>query len=277
MLAALTVDLLTKKIFFTFSNDIHLGLLTFTKVRNYGFLFGSFSEQKNLIRVVFFSTLSGYATALYFVLLYFFKNKRIYGLKIGLTVFLVGILGNSIDKTIYGYVRDFINLDLPFLSRYAFNIADVLLIWGTIQNIICIFFYSDDLFKENSKRRTFLINKSYQLTMAFIYVVGLLMLCLTLSLFSFSFLKSYVDPHSSVADHVYFYFFFGIFMISSIYCIIAFLLSIMITHRSAGPLIALRRFVEQLKNNPNAKLKLREEDFHKDLEELSREVQKLIK
>lgn len=66
-------------------------------------------------------------------------------------------------------------------------------------------------------------------------------------------------------------------MICSIYCVISFLFSIILTHRSVGPMIAFSRFVDQLKDNPNAKLKLREEDFHKELEELSRKLQDIIR
>ena len=190
---------------------------------------------------------------------------------------MIGILGNVIDKTIYGYVRDFINIDLWIFKKYVFNIADIFLTWGTIQNIICIFFYADEIFNENTKRKGFLINKHYQFTFATANTAGLLMLGLTLSLFSYSFLRSYIDPHTEVPTQVYFYFFFGIFMICSIYCVIAFLFSIILTHRSVGPMIAFHRFVDQLKENPNAKLKLREEDFHKELEELSSKLQDLIR
>ncbi len=277
LLIGLFIDLISKNIFFSLTSDIDLGIIHFTQHKNFGFIFGAFSNLKNLVRVVFFSTLGGYSVALYVVLLFFFRSKNIFGLKLGLTIFLAGILGNVIDKTIYGYVRDFINIDIWYFRKYVFNFADIFLTWGTIQNIICIFFYSDDLFKENTKRKGFLINRSYQLTFATANTAGLLMLGLTLSLFSYSFLRSYIDPHTSVPSEVYFYFFFGIFMICSIYCVIAFLFSIILTHRSVGPMIAFSRFVDQLKDNPNAKLKLREEDFHKELEDLSRKLQEIIK
>lgn len=134
----------------------------------------------------------------------------------------MGILGNVIDKTIYGYVRDFINIDIWYFRKYVFNIADILLTWGTIQNIICIFFYADEIFKENTKRKGFLINRQYQLTFAIVVCWASDAGEGTLSLFSYSFLRSYIDPHTSVPTEVYFYFFFGIFMICSIYCVIAF-------------------------------------------------------
>ncbi len=277
LLLGIFIDLLTKNIFFSLSSPVDLGLIHLVQHKNFGFIFGAFSDLKNLVRVVFFSTLGGYSVALYVVLIFFFRNKKIFGLKLGLTIFLIGILGNVIDKTIYGYVRDFINIDLWIFKKYVFNIADIFLTWGTIQNIICIFFYADEIFNENTKRKGFLINKHYQFTFATANTAGLLMLGLTLSLFSYSFLRSYIDPHTEVPTQVYFYFFFGIFMICSIYCVIAFLFSIILTHRSVGPMIAFHRFVDQLKENPNAKLKLREEDFHKELEELSSKLQDLIR
>lgn len=117
LLIGLVVDQLTKNIFFSFSGDLDFGVVHFTQHKNFGFIFGAFSNLKNLVRVVFFSTLGGYSVALYIVLLFFFRNKSIFGLKLGLTIFLVGILGNVIDKTIYGYVRDFISVDIWFFKN----------------------------------------------------------------------------------------------------------------------------------------------------------------
>ena len=102
------------------------------------------------------------------------------------------------------------------------------------------------------------------------------MLGITLSLFSYSFLRSYIDPNNTVVSEIYFYFFFGIVVICSIYAAIAFLFSIIVTHRSVGPLIAFSRFVDELKDDPNAKLKLRQEDFHKELEDISKKLRDLV-
>lgn len=264
-------DLITKKVGFSLKEPIRLGLINFTPAKNFGLVFGTFTEFKNLVRVVFFSTLGGYAMALFFVILYFLKNKQMFLFKLSLTIFVSGIIGNVVDKTLLGFVRDFLNIGFGPMKAYAFNFADVYLMAGTFMTIFCIYAYGDELWNENSNRKTFLINKPYQLTMGLWNVSALLLVCVTLSLYSYSFLKSYIDPHLQVEDQVYKYFFFGLILIVTIYSFIFFLFTIILTHRSAGPLIAFKRYIYELKTGKgdSVKLTLREDDFHKELENLA--------
>ena len=51
---------------------------------------------------------------------------------------------------------------------------------------------------------------------------------------------------------------------------------LIVTHRSAGPVYAFRRFLGELKNKPDATLKLREQDYHKQLEDMAKDVKALI-
>ncbi|MEZ4820697.1 MAG: signal peptidase II [Bdellovibrionota bacterium] len=190
-------DLMTKTWGFSLQSPIRLGIINFTPAKNFGLVFGSFTEFKNLVRVVFFSTFGGYATALFFVILYFLKNKSLFWFKISLTVFISGIIGNVVDKTLLGFVRDFLNLGFPPFQKYAFNFADVYLFIGTVLTIFCIYRYGDELWNEKNNRKGFLINKSYQLTMGLWNVSSaLLLVCVTLSLYSYSFLKSYIGSTS---------------------------------------------------------------------------------
>lgn len=268
--ALVFVDLLTKTIGFSLQDPVYLGLINFVKAKNYGLVFGTFTEFKNLVRVVFFSTLGGYAMALFFVILYFIKNKQVTLFKICLTIFVAGILGNVIDKTLLGYVRDFINIGVGPFRRYAFNVADIYLLLGTICTIYCIFEYTDDLWDDQTQRKTFLINPFYQLSMGLWNVCALLLVCVTLSLYSFSFLKSYIDPHLEVEKQVYQYFFLGLILIVVIYAMVFFIFTLILTHRSAGPLIAFKRFVYELKSGVHDEtFRLREDDFHKELERLA--------
>ncbi|MEZ4820698.1 MAG: hypothetical protein R3A45_12760 [Bdellovibrionota bacterium] len=59
-------------------------------------------------------------------------------------------------------------------------------------------------------------------------------------------------------------------LIVSLYAFI-FSYSLILTHRSAGPLIAFRRYIYQLKtgNQTDLSLTLREDDFHKELESIA--------
>ena len=76
LLLGIFIDLLTKNIFFSLSSPVDLGLIHLVQHKNFGFIFGAFSDLKNLVRVVFFSTLGGYSVALYVVLIFFFSKQK---------------------------------------------------------------------------------------------------------------------------------------------------------------------------------------------------------
>ena len=59
---------------------------------------------------------------------------------VGFNLILAGIIGNAIDRIVFGYVRDFISL--AFMSFPVFNVADICLTVGTVCiTIWLIFFY----------------------------------------------------------------------------------------------------------------------------------------
>ena len=57
---------------------------------------------------------------------------------------LSGGLGNVIDRTIYGYVVDFIHFNFNGYSFYVFNFADSLITIGAILNIWFLFIRNKD-------------------------------------------------------------------------------------------------------------------------------------
>lgn len=61
---------------------------------------------------------------------FFFKKSRSF--QIGLTLIIGGGLGNIIDRSIYGYVIDFIVIKLNKFQTGVFNIADMLVLTGII-------------------------------------------------------------------------------------------------------------------------------------------------
>lgn len=106
----------------------------------------------NFFRITFlknegaaFSILSGnrllfiFITVLVLILFYFFllKNKKIiktkqllYGLLLG------GIIGNFIDRILYGYVIDYLDFNIGGYNYPVFNIADSLIVISIIWLIV---------------------------------------------------------------------------------------------------------------------------------------------
>ncbi len=93
-----------------------------TNVRNYGAAW-SILEANTL-----FLILVGFIT-IFFIYFSFLKNKKLnvfetltYGILIG------GILGNLVDRIIYGYVIDFLDFKLLNYNFPVFNFADVFIV-----------------------------------------------------------------------------------------------------------------------------------------------------
>ena len=77
-----------------------------TYVRNTGAAFSIFSENTFLVMVISFMIIMG-------IILYISKNKPSNKIeKISYSLILGGAIGNFIDRIIYGYVRDFIEIDI---------------------------------------------------------------------------------------------------------------------------------------------------------------------
>lgn len=105
-------------------------ILSFTYIRNTGVSFGMFSNLTIVILIL---------TILILIILTkelkkYFDNKIMliaYSLVVG------GLLGNLIDRTIFGYVRDFI--DLNFINFPIFNVSDILITVGIFVLLIYSF------------------------------------------------------------------------------------------------------------------------------------------
>ena len=247
--------------------------LTLEKSYNKGIILGSFGDISPLIRIVFLSCLGIYLNLLFSVFLYFFKNKNLFFLKIGLSLILTGINGNLIDRIRFGYVIDFIKLELPFLKNIVFNLADLSLIAGTTIFISCLFIYSDELWRPHNQRKTFLISPKYQLTTTLFFAVNTLFFSLTVQVFGYTYLKSYLGENHQLLST---------FIIGNIFLTIVFMglqlfLGLILTHKTAGPILRLKNFSEGLnsdlsKDENILEFKLRQGDFHSELEDIAKSL-----
>lgn len=154
--------------------SLDLGFLKISLVFNTGFIFGLYNEASAFIRIVVVSVLMGILSliACYF---YAFLHPQLKTLRWGITVTLAGIVGNGLEKLIYGYVWDYLNFNLPLLSQFTFNLNDLLQIIGLILMSREIFRKQDLIwFPDVSRRRkVFIIYRDVQLP--FVYkVTGLI-------------------------------------------------------------------------------------------------------
>ncbi len=110
-------------------NNYYLFKIDF--VRNYGAAFNLFNGNR------LFLSLISILSSIVLIYIIFIRNQLSTLSLYGLSFILAGSIGNGIDRIIYGFVIDFINLN--FISFPIFNIADISINLGfilLINNII---------------------------------------------------------------------------------------------------------------------------------------------
>lgn len=119
--------------------------LNFTYVRNTGAAWSILEGNRIFLIIVSIVAIA---------LVYFFmiKDKKIDKIEeIGYGVLLGGIVGNLIDRTIFGYVIDFLHFTFGNYQFPVFNIADIGIVIGTC--IIVFIMVKEDFYGNNSNTR----------------------------------------------------------------------------------------------------------------------------
>lgn len=141
--AILIVDQLTK-MFIDKSYVIIDNFFKINPVKNYGAAWSILTDKTVLLIIVSLIIL-----IILFRYQVFFKmnlrNKISYGLIYG------GLLGNLLDRIVFGYVRDFLEFKIFNYDYPIFNLADVSLVIGVILLIIAIIKGEDNFGKVSSK------------------------------------------------------------------------------------------------------------------------------
>lgn len=256
LIACVLIDQLTKT---------YIGGLTGIH-QNYGLFLGSFTEAPAAFRVITLVTFSGFLFFIYFVSLYLIPNKVKF-FKYALSMLQGGIFGNVIDRLTLGFTRDFIPSNFLGVKSY-FNVADIFLFVGSITVLIVIFKFDHLLWKSDNSRTTYLVNPREQLRLAFKFFMVANLTSLLIGLFAFSFLKVYLTAPTHIIND----FIIVFSLLSIVFSLSIFMVGILISHRSAGPLYAFEKYVGDLINGEDRKLKLREGDNYKHLEKIANKL-----
>jgi len=108
------------------SKTIIDNFLNITYVRNTGAAWSILDDNTWIVTVISLLIIIG-------IIYYVYRNrasKKI--LKIGYGLILGGAIGNFIDRIVYGYVIDFIDIDIFGWNYPIFNLADMFLVVGVI-------------------------------------------------------------------------------------------------------------------------------------------------
>ncbi len=264
LLGSILIDQLTKKWGMTLSS-LHY---------NQGFIMGMYSGLPDNIRIVALGCFAGIVFFVYVFLMYIIPARGQF-LKFGLSFMVGGMFGNVIDKIIFGKTVDFIPFHY-FGIHAVFNLADVFLWMGTAMVMYIIVGKEKLIWYPDSSRGNFLIwpREQYKVGLNFSLVV--FCCSLILGIFSYSFFNTTVAPFVRGKDHLMLTYFMTYAMITLLFCTMAFLAGIIISHKSAGPLYAFRLYVDDLIEGKDRKLTFREGDNYKDLEEVAERLRNFI-
>ena len=145
----LVIDICSKLIISKYLNlnesiQIIKNFLNITLVRNTGVAWSFFDNQTILVLIVSTSIIIG-------MILYIRKHKPTNTVeKLSYSLILGGAFGNLIERFIYGYVTDFIDVYLFGYNYPIFNLADTFIVIGVILIIITTWRCDHDRNKSNN-------------------------------------------------------------------------------------------------------------------------------
>jgi signal peptidase II len=251
----------------------HLG---FVLTYNPGAMLGLFSDMPPVLRVVALSTGGGFLLVAFAIIQYLLPVRSLL-LRTGLGVLLAGILGNVIDRTIWGKVVDFIVLKGFGYMSPAFNAADAYQWVGYFMIVVALFRDGDLLWPENDVRGKYWINPKFQLQYCLKLVAVGMGFSIISGIFAYSYLRVTMTEligHQPEVMAKFLWPFLAVYgLVSVTFGVILFWFGKIVSHRIAGPMYAFQRFIsDTLDGKPNPTLKLRTGDEFRELEEFARRI-----
>ena len=253
VIAVLFVCIITDQISKIWASGLILeqsfGVIRMVLVHNHGAMLGLFSELPAVLRIVTLSTSGVFILCLYFLIQYLIPRKLL-SLRISLSILTGGILGNVLDRILYGYVIDFIALQINDWHSPVWNLADMVQWFGYILMIYSLFKYSEQLWPDKNDRKSFWINKKFQIKHSIIFTAIGIFITLICLVFSYTYLK--VTIQELVGDNNFLItkfvrpFLFTFVILTLMFTIMLFSIGKLISHRIAGPIYAFERFLTDI-------------------------------
>lgn len=238
-------------------------------VANYGFANGSLSQHStDAIQVItlFFITV---LISINVSILLFNKAKH-FPIKFYLSLIIAGMSSNAIDRFINGYVADFIFIKTEIYRSPVFNLADLFQIIGVIGFLFYSIKYLDQILPKDDKRSFLRQLKKLEFKLAFlIFFIHLIGFTFLTTLFLLL-ISSYDIEVAKIPN---------LKILLSLSLLLFFCVSIVFSHkilfRLIGPIYALKRYINDLKEGKDYDLNLREGDQLPEVIMISKEFKKL--
>lgn len=274
------IDQITKLWAESLSGHQSYGVLHFYLHHNHGAMLGLFSDLPPILRIVSLSTGGAFLVCTYILIQYLLPIKSL-KLRSGMSILLGGILGNVTDRVMNGYVTDFILIGNEAWLSPAFNLADALQWVGYGLIVHALFRENEILWPKNNARKTYWVNKNFQMKYSLILLTAGLGISLVGLVFSYTYLRVTILQLVGQNDVLLDRFLNPFALTFSLVCIgVAvglFTVGKLISHQIAGPLYAFEKYMNELLNHDPSKgnlrsFKLRAKDEFKELESLAARI-----
>lgn len=247
---------------------------------NRGAMLGLFSDLPPLLRIVSLSTGGAFLLVAYAFVQFLLPIKSL-TLRVGLSLLIGGILGNVADRIAWGYVVDFLILGTVSSHTPAFNIADVVQWVGYGMIILALVREGEILWPSDNIRKQYWVNIKFQLRYCFILVGVGLGFSVIAGIYSYTFLRvviiDLVGENQRILSQFLSPFVFTFLLVSLGFSAVLFLVGRTLSHRTAGPLYAFERYLQDIISGKIRPLKLRSHDEFKHLEELASQLSEKMK
>src|SRR5690606_8125317 len=117
----------------------------------------------------------------------------------------------------------------------VFNLADVFLWSGALLVLYVVLRKEKLIWYHSSTRGRYIISPQEQFKVGLNYTLVVFCSALVLGIFSFSFFNTTVTPMVEGKDRLMFTYMITFFMITLLFCTLAFFAGVILSHKSAGP------------------------------------------
>ncbi len=283
LILVILIDQISKN-YATATPETWIGPVHLILVQNHGAMLGMFSGLPAFLRIVSLSTSGFFLLSIYCFLQYIIPIK-IFKLRIGLSLLIGGILGNVIDRTLFGYVIDFISVQIRQWHSPVWNIADMIQWIGYLLIVGSLIKEGHLLWPDQNSRQTFWVNKKFQIKYAAVFMMTGLLLTLMSLVFSYTYLKitltEILGQNPGAVNQYTDAFLFSFLILVLAFSVTLFIIAKIISHRIAGPVYAFERFLNEVLEGKGLTksgqaLKLRAGDDFIHLEKLAEQVREKI-
>ncbi len=275
LFAVIMIDQVSKHAVLKYLPQVHWEYFHVTLHFNKGAMLGLFESLPPILRIVTLST--GGAFLLFsFLIFQYLIPTRSFILRVGMSILLGGILGNVIDRIVWGHVVDFLILGNRSLSTGVFNVADFLQWCGYYMIGHAILKDQENLWPKDNLRKVAWIHPRFQLRYCYILVSCGLGFSLVAGVFSYTFLRFVVidlmGNNRELLNQFLGPFLITFSMVSLGFALFLFYVGKMLSHRIVGPVYAFEKFIDNYISGHYYRLRLRKGDEFPELEDIAERI-----